>query len=115
MIQNTLKIGQKYFTVPRAREQTSERAQRGERTSEQLSEWPIAISITNVPISEKYPGVILRRIHAEKLAGYPRKMIIAGKRFQDFSHFTVFSLLSWDGQSCVCRSLATYFFFHLED
>ena len=67
MIQNTLKIGQKFSTVPRARKRTSERAseraqwsarakravrskrgsERCERTSERSSEWPYS----NIPIS----------------------------------------------------------------
>ena len=65
VIQDTLKIGQKYTIVPRARERVSERAsertiaaarerassaeqvsERCERTSERMSEW----LITNVPI-----------------------------------------------------------------
>ena len=67
VIQDTLKIGQKYSIVPRARKRVSERANESakrsarakravrskrtnewcERMSEQMSEWPSA----NVPIS----------------------------------------------------------------
>ena len=53
MIQDTLKVGLKYSTVPRVQERVSERASEGrsaEQETEEQSEWMSEWPITNVPI-----------------------------------------------------------------